>query len=51
MVKYIKRNCDLGVDTRADPDLKPSASNFVRTRGKPIKKSKQKFLVYNVSNK
>lgn len=48
-LKYLKRNCDLGVDTRADPDLKPSANNFVRTRGKPISKKKQKMICYKMS--
>ena len=48
-IKYLKRNCDLGVDTRADPDLKPSANNFVRTRGKPISKKKQKMICYKMS--
>lgn len=48
--KFIKRNCDLGVDTRADPDLKPSESTFKRTRGKPIKNSKKKLIKYNMSN-
>lgn len=50
VIKYIKRNCDLGVDSRADPDLKPSATNFVRTRGKPISKNKQKFLCYKMKD-
>lgn len=47
--KYIRRNCDMGIDTRADPDLKPSASNFIRTRGKPIKNSKKKLIKYKIS--
>ena len=49
--KFIKRNCDLGIDTSADPELKPSAINFVRKRGKPINKHKlkKKALKYKVN--
>ena len=49
-VKYLKRNCDLGVDTSADPMLKPAASGFTRTRGKLIKKQKNRLIKYTISS-
>jgi hypothetical protein len=50
-VKYMKRNCDMGVDTRADPELKDTARSFIRTRGKPIKKCKNNFIKYELPKK
>lgn len=50
-IKYMKRNCDLGVDTSADPELKDTARNFVRTRGKPIKKTKKNLIKYELNKK
>jgi hypothetical protein len=50
-IKYMKRNCDMGVDTRADPELKDTARSFIRTRGKPIKKTKNNFIKYELPKK
>jgi len=50
-IKYMKRNCDLGVDTSADPELKDTARTFIRTRGKPIKKTKKHLIKYELSKK
>lgn len=50
-IKYMKRNCDLGVDTSADPQLKDTARTFIRTRGKPIKKTKKNLIKYELTKK